>query len=141
MREERRRREAAEHADVGVRPAALWGCSAWPASEALLKGINSVQLQLLRRAIGGQRRPGSNGWSGISERCDMHGWRCCGRQWGDGGVPVLQTVWEVHGHVARRDCPLPELYQWRTIKWWKSEQVLEEGGARHAERFCPALDR
>ncbi|OLP91389.1 hypothetical protein AK812_SmicGene26920, partial [Symbiodinium microadriaticum] len=41
-----------------VRPAALWACATWPINESLLKGINTLQLQLLRKAIGGQRRPG-----------------------------------------------------------------------------------
>ncbi|CAE7709541.1 unnamed protein product, partial [Symbiodinium necroappetens] len=41
-----------------VRPAALWACSTWPVNDALLRGINTVQLQLLRKGLGGRRRPG-----------------------------------------------------------------------------------
>ena len=123
-----------------VRPAALWACSTWPVNDALLRGINTVQLQLLRKALGGRRRPGEE-WVEWNQRtlrlARLHLRRkSAGGRW---STFVLGTIWQLHGHAARRESPLKEILIWRNMNWWRQQQNLR-GGARHARRFCPALD-
>ena len=123
-----------------VRPAALWACSTWPVNDALLRGINTVQLQLLRKALGGRRRPGEE-WVEWNQRtlrlARLHLRRkSAGGRW---STFVLGTIWQLHGHAARRESPLKEILIWRNMNWWRQQQNLR-GGARHAKRFCPALD-
>ena len=97
-----------------VRPAALWACATWPINESLLKGINTLQLQLLRKAIGGQRRPGEE-WVEWNKRtlrvARLHLMRKAGG--GRWSTFVLSSIWKLHGHVARREGPLKEILQWR----------------------------
>ena len=101
--------------------------------------INTLQLQLLRKAIGGQRRPGEE-WVEWNKRtlrvARLHLMRKGGGRW---STFVLSSIWKLHGHVARREGPLKEILQWRCMAWWREQQQLREG-ARHARRFCPALD-
>ena len=122
-----------------VRPAALWACATWSINESLLKGINTLQLQLLRKAIGGQRRPGEE-WVEWNQRtlrlARLHLMRKAGGvRW---STFVLSSIWKLHGHVARREGPLKEIQQWRCVGMVGEKQQQLRGGARHARRFCPA---
>ena len=108
-----------------VRPAALWACSTWPVNDALLRGINTVQLQLLRKALGGRRRPGEE-WVEWNQRtlrlARLHLRRkSAGGRW---STFILGTIWQLHGHAARRESPLKEILLWRNMNWWRQQQNL-----------------
>ena len=122
-----------------VRPAALWACSTWPVNDALLRGINTVQLQLLRKALGGRRRPGEE-WVEWNQRtlrlARLHLRRKIRRR-------TLEHLCPRH-HLAapwtrspKRD-PLKEILIWRnmvapTTETSEGVLVMHEGSAQRLD--------
>ncbi|CAE7547148.1 unnamed protein product [Symbiodinium natans] len=124
---------------VYVRPAALWGCSAWPPQDTLLKAANTCQLQYVRNVLGAKRRPNEL-WVDWNQRT-LRGaraimWKMGVERWSG---HVLKRIWGLWGHVARQPGLTRSMLEWRGQKWWKAEQARPLG-QRHPGRFNPNQD-
>ena len=125
---------------VYLRPAALWGCSAWPPHETLLKAANSCQLHYVRKIVGLGKRAGETwvDWNqrGLRDaRAKVHHHQV--QRW---STHALRRIWGLWGHVARQhESCTKEILLWRGQKWWKAEQANPRG-LRHPSRFNPHTD-
>ena len=122
-----------------VRPAALWGASAWPIQENLLKMANTQQLQQIQRMLG-LRRKHNESWASWHQRtmrlarAVMH--REGVKRW---STRALERIWQLHGHVARQQGATHATMEWRGQEWWRMQQRRPRG-VRHPQRFNPHMN-
>ncbi|CAE7458351.1 unnamed protein product [Symbiodinium natans] len=125
--------------DTYIRNTALWGCSTWPAHDALLRQANAIQLGQVRQMMGHRRRP-TESWTEWNTRTlrlarlalQYHNVQ----RW---STHTLHRTWSLAGHIARGEGPTKQIALWKNMQWWRGEQK-KRGGARHAKRFNPNLD-
>ena len=122
-----------------VRPAGMWGCSAWPVQETLLKMANTQQLQQIQQMVGHKRKKGERWeeWHKRTVRLARAVMRREGvKRW---STHALERIWQLHGHVARQEGATIDTLEWRGQKWWRAQQQHPQG-ARHPKRFNPHMD-
>ncbi|CAE7300179.1 unnamed protein product, partial [Symbiodinium necroappetens] len=124
-----------------VRGAALWGGQSWPVTDAIMRAINSTQLQQIRRMMHPGRKPGET-WAEWNVRT-LRGARVALQQskvvrWSSF---QLQHTWELYGHMARSKHGGRDMLQWRNLKWWEAEKNKPKSQrATHAHRYNPFVD-
>ena len=124
-----------------VRGAALWGGQSWPVTDAILRAVNSTQLQQIRRMMHPGRKAGET-WAEWNIRT-LRGARVALQQskvvrWSSF---QLQHTWELYGHMARSKHGGRDMLQWRNLKWWEAEkQKPKSQRVTHAHRYNPFVD-
>ena len=121
-----------------VRPAALWGASAWPIQETLLKMANTQQLQQVQRMIGHARKRNET-WATWHQRTMRHARMVMHKEgvkrW---STHALERIWQLHGHVARQMGATNATLSWRGQEWWRMQQQRPRG-VRRPKRFNPHM--
>ena len=127
-----------------ITTAALWGCESWPVHHTLLSAANTTQYRLVARAMGLKRRPGQTGsehYQRQIRQARLAIYKNRPLRW---STHILQSIWKLHGHIARQASASPDnvaqaTLQWRNLAWWKEEQAKPRG-TRHTARYNPFLD-
>ena len=123
-----------------VTTAALWGCASWPVHHT----GEHRQYRVVARAMGLKRRPGESGvdhYQRQIRRARLAVFKNHQTRW---STHILQSIWKLHGHIARQEGAAPDnvaqaTLQWRNLAWWKAKQAKPRG-TRHAARYNPFLD-
>ncbi|CAE7319888.1 unnamed protein product [Symbiodinium sp. CCMP2456] len=124
-----------------VRGAALWGGQSWPVTEAILRAINSTQLQQIRRMMHPARRPGEE-WGEWNVRT-LRGARVALQQskvvrW---STFQLGHTWDLYGHMARAKHGGTAMLQWKNLQWWEAEKAKPRRiKEQHARRYNSQVD-
>ncbi|CAE7590509.1 unnamed protein product, partial [Symbiodinium necroappetens] len=103
-----------------VRGAALWGGQAWPITDAILRAINSTQLQQIRR-----------GARVALQQSKVLRW----------STFQLQHTWELYGDMARSKHGGRDMLLWRNLQWWEAEKNKpKRQRATRAHRYNAFVD-
>ena len=124
---------------VYIRPAALWGCAAWPPHDTLLRAANTCQLHYVRNVMQCKRQA-TETWVDWNQR-SLRGaralvWKMGVQRWSS---HALTRIWGLWGHVARQEGLTKKVLLWRGLHWWRQEQANPRG-QRHPGRFNPSQD-
>ena len=127
-----------------ITTAALWGCESWPVHHTLLTAANTAQYRIVARAMGLKKRPGETGADHYQRQIRQARLAVFKNHQTRWSTHILQSIWKLHGHIARQHGAAPDnvaqaTLQWRDLAWWKAEQA-KPNGTRHAARYNPFLD-
>ena len=127
-----------------ITTAALWGCESWPVHHTLLAAANTAQYRVVARAMGLKRRPGETGADHYQRQIRQARLAVFKNHQTRWSTHILQSIWKLHGHIARQEGAAPDnvaqsTLEWRNLAWWKAEQAKPRG-TRHAARYNPFLD-
>ena len=127
-----------------ITTAALWGCESWPVHHTLLTAANTTQSRIVARAMGLKKRPGETGAEHYQRQIRQARLAVFKNHQTRWSTHTLQSIWKLHGHIARQKGATPDnvaqaTLEWRNLAWWKTEQAKPKG-ARHTARHNPFLD-
>ena len=122
-----------------VATSALWAIGAAHPHDALLKGLNSIQLMQIRQMLNIKRKRLEQ-WVQWNQR-SLRQARVClaarpAHRW---STMALTQVWKLWGHTARHDQQTGGMLGWRSQEWWRVEQS-KPNGLRHPARFNAMLE-
>ena len=122
-----------------VASSALWAIGAAHPHEALLKGLNSIQLMRIRQMLNIRRKPLER-WAQWNQRSLRQARACLAtrptHRW---STIALTQVWKLWGHTARHSQHTGLMMGWRNQEWWRVEQS-KPTGLRHPARFNAMLE-
>ena len=122
-----------------VSTSALWAIGAAHPHDALLKGMNSIQLMQLRQMLHAKRRPLEQ-WADWNRRSLRQARAClAARPMHRWSTIALAQVWKLWGHTARHEQHTGLMLGWRSQEWWRAEQSKTHG-LRHPHRFNAMLE-
>ena len=122
-----------------VSTSALWAIGAAHPHDALLKGLNSIQLMQLRQVLAIKRKPLEQ-WVQWNQRSLRQARACLAmrpaHRW---STMALTQVWKLWGHTARHAQHTGLMLSWRNQEWWRVEQGKGDG-LRHPHRFSAMME-